>query len=300
MKNVNAVLFSYRRPEQTARAIERISHWNGLNKLYVSIDGLRANASKEEESWRNSTISAAENFANLDSRVIPVVWDVNKGLTFHAVRIMAKVFESDRRLISLEEDNYIENDGLDFLARHTENQELPSIATAFSSTLHSTTNLNFRHTYFPEQWATSLTLEVFESFLKVWKDKFISRDIIQKQFKQIYPINKIKQELVTERWFRIYCAAVGDNSYGDALMSYAALRLGIPYVAPINSYVKDIGHEDPRGLHPRAGEIQSGSHTFKPAGRELPHVCIRCENSTNQRPGSGLLHVAKYLRRRVL
>lgn len=299
MKKVNTVLFSYRRPEQTAKAIQRICNWDGLDKLYVSIDGLRANASKEEESWRSATIAVAEKSANLDSRIIPVVWDVNDGLTFHAMRIMGKVFEADKRLISLEEDNYIENEGLDFLARYTEDQRIPSIATAFSSTFHTTTDLNFRYTYFPEQWATSLTQEVFESFIKVWKDKHISRQVIQGEFKRIYPINKIKQEILVERWFRIYNLAVNDHSFGDALMSYAALRLGIPYVAPINSYVKDIGYEDPRGMHPRSGQNRNSAHAFKPAGKELSRVCILCENSTNQLPGLGVIHVAKYLRRRI-
>ncbi len=299
MIKVNTVLFSYRRPEQTVRAIERICNWDGLNKLYVSIDGLRANASNEENSWRNATIAAAENLANIDSRIIPVVWDVNEGLTIHAIRIMGKVFESDRRLISLEEDNYIEKEGLDFLERHTGSQGSPSIATAFSSTLHSSTDLDFRHTYFPEQWATSLTIEVFESFLKVWNDKNISRELIQGQFKKLYPINRIKQELVVERWYRIFNAAANTESYGDALMSYAALRLGIPYIAPINSFVKDIGYEDSRGMHPRAEEIQRSSHAFKAVGKNLMNVCVVCENSTNQLPGHGIMHVAKYLRRRV-
>ena len=300
MKKANTVLFSYRRPEQTARAIKRICNWDGLDKLYVSVDGLRANASKEEKSWRNETIATAEKLANFDSRIIPIVWDVNEGLTFHAIRIMGKVFESDRRLISLEEDNYIEGEGLDFLTRHTESQGLPSIATAYSSTFHSATTLDFRYTYFPEQWATSLTLEVFESFLKVWNDKNISRELIQGQIKKIYPINRLKQELVVERWYRIFNAAVNTDSYGDALMSYAALCLGIPYIAPINSFVKDIGNEDARGLHPRAEEVKRSSHEFKPAGKNLLNVCIVCENATNQLPGLGVMHVAKYLRRRVI
>ncbi len=268
--------------------------------MYVSVDGLRSNASIDEVSWRNTTISVAEKAANMDSRVIPIVWDVNEGLTFHAIRIMEKAFESDYRVISLEEDNFIEGEGLDFLSKHTETQGVPSIVTAFSSTSHLNSDRDFRFTYFPEQWATGLTHEIFESFISVWHDKFISREIIQKQFKLIYPINKIKQELVVERWFRIYNAAVNDFSYGDALMSYAALSMGIPYVAPMNSYVKDIGFEDQRGMNPRVSEIQAIYHAFKPASRKLPGVCVRCENSTNQLPGMGIKHVAKYVRRRVI
>ena len=141
---------------------------------------------------------------------------------------------------------------------------------------------------------------MFESFLKVWNDKSISRELIQSQFRKIYSINRLKQELVVERWYRIFNAAVNTDSYGDALMSYAALCLGIPYVAPINSFVKDIGYEDARGMHPRTEEIRRSTHAFKPAGKNLLNTCIVCENSTNQLPGLGVMHVAKYLRRRVL
>jgi hypothetical protein len=300
LKKVNIALFSYRRPEQTSQAIARISNWTNLNKVYVSIDGLRSDASNDEKSWRNETISVAEKAAHLDSRVVPVVWDLNNGLTNHAIRIMRLLFESDYRLISLEEDNYIENAGLDFLAKYSEPQEKPSIVTAFSSQSHTDSDRNFRFTYFPEQWATSLTHEVFESFLEVWNDKFISRRIIQEHFKQIYPLNKIKRELVVERWFRIYNLSANNLSYGDALMAYSALRLDTPYIAPINSFVKDIGFENSRGMHPRVSAFLNEKHEFKTVFGGNPDVCIKCENSTNQVPGMGMKLVAKYIARRIL
>lgn len=296
----NVILYSYRRPGQTSSALERICRWNSLKKVYVSIDGLRNNATDEEKSWREETIAVAEKAAQLDTRVEPVVWDVNQGLTAHAIRIMKKVFEMDYRVISLEEDNFIENDGLDFLTKFTEVKSSPSIATAFSTQGHVSSDRGFRLTYFPEQWATCLTQEVFESFDKVWTDKKISRSVVQKQLKKLYPINTIKHELVTERWYRIFNLAVNDLNYGDALMSYAALQLGIPYVAPVNSYVKDIGSEDPRGMHPRLSAYVTEKHEFKALSSRHPDICLDCENSTNQLPGMGIKHVAKYIARRIL
>lgn len=294
------ILYSYRRPEQTANALERICRWKNLKKVYVSIDGLRSNATEEEKAWRQKTIAVAERAAQLDACVEPVVWEINQGLTAHAIRIMNKVFETDYRVISLEEDNFIENDGLDFLSEFTEVKSKPSIATAFSTQGHTSNDRAYRLTYFPEQWATSLTQEIFESFEQVWNDKSISRSIVHEQLKKLYPINRVKHELVTERWFRIYNLAVNDLNYGDALMSYAALQLGVPYVAPINSYVKDIGHEDPRGMHPRVSSSQNNQHAFMPINKNHPDICISCENLTNQVPGTGLKVVAKYLAKTIL
>ncbi len=300
MNKVNVALFSYRRPEQTSKAIARICNWTSLNKVYVSIDGLRFDASSDEKSWRNETISVAENAAHLDSRVVPVVWDVNNGLTNHAIRIMRLLFESDYRLISLEEDNYIENEGLDFLARYSDSPGKASIVTAFSSQSHTDKDRSHRFTYFAEQWATSLTHEVFESFLQVWNDKYISRRIIQEHFQQIYPLNRVKRELVVERWFRIYNLSANNLSYGDALMAYSALRLNTPYIAPINSFVRDIGFEDSRGMHPRANGKLETAHNFKPPSQKNLNICIRCENNTNQLPGMGIRVVANHLRRKIV
>jgi hypothetical protein len=213
---------------------------------------------------------------------------------------MRLLFESDFRLISLEEDNFIENEGLDFLAKYSESQDKASIVTAFSSQSHIDEDKNYRFTYFAEQWATSLTHEVFESFLQVWNDKFISRRIIQEHFKQIYPLNKIKRELVVERWFRIYNLSANNLSYGDALMAYSALRLDTPYIAPINSFVKDIGFEDTRGMHPRIIGKLDTAHIFKPPSQRNLDICIRCENNTNQLPGMGIKVVANHLRRRTM
>jgi hypothetical protein len=298
LNSTNVILYSYRRPEQTARAIERILKWQKLGTLFVSIDGLRLNAPEEERQWRHETISVAECFAGLDSRVNPIAWVENNGLTSHQMRILPIAFARDNKVISLEEDNFIETEGLEFLARAVSSNS-PAIATAFSSQGHFNVQRDIRLTYFPEQWATSLTTELFESFSTVWNDKVVSREIVKKEFQKLYPFNRIKLELVVERWFRIYNVAANTFSYGDALMSYAALRLELPYIAPMNTLVRDIGYEDPRGLHPRTGELRAVRHKFSPSVKGFPDVCMKCENATNQLPGMGLKVASKHLLKRV-
>ena len=291
----SVILYSYRRPQQTSEAIERLLNWENLGKLYVSIDGLRYSASSEESAWRQETIRIAELAAERNPSIIPVVWDQNDGLTAHAIRIMDKVFQHHKSTFSLEEDNLIENDGLEFLNRALGDSCKPVIATAFSTQLHLNNQRDIRETFFPEQWATSLTFHMFEEFLRVWHDKKIDRKVISEQFKRIYPFDVIKREIVTERWFRISKLAVNDLNYGDAVMNYAALKLGIPYRAPLKSFVQDLGSLNNRGLHPRNGGIKYDEHEFTPISTKSFRFCKVCENNTNQVSGNGLGTVAKYI-----
>lgn len=296
----SVILYSYRRPQQTAEAIERLLDWDNLGNLYISIDGIRVSAPSEEVVWRQETIRVAERAAEMNSSVIPIIWEQNNGLTAHGIRIMTKVFQVDNAVFSLEEDNLIRNHGLEFLRTSLGDAQKPAIATAFSTQLHNDCTRKFRETYFPEQWATSLTHHLFEEFLKTWHDKRIERRVISSHFRRIYPRDVIKREIVTERWFRIFTLAVNDLSWGDAVMSYAALKLGIPYRAPLQSFVQDLGSLDNRGLHPRAGGINFNQHKFKSISSESSHFCKTCENNTNQVPGRGLSTVARYVSKKYL
>ncbi len=296
----SVILYSYRRPKQTSEAIERLLGWENLGKLYISIDGIRVSASSEEVEWRQETIRIAERAAEQDSRVIPMIWKQNNGLTAHGIRIMSEVFQIDNAVFSLEEDNLIRNDGLEFLRTSLGDGQAPAIATAFSTQIHNDSTRKFRETYFPEQWATSLTHHLFEEFLKTWSDKRIERQVIASHFRRIYPLDVVKREIVTERWFRIFKLAVNDLSYGDAVMNYAALKLDLPYKAPLKSFVQDLGPLNDRGLHPRAGGVNFSEHEFRPISSESSHFCKTCENNTNQVPGRGLSTVARYVSKKYL
>jgi hypothetical protein len=300
MSEPSVILYSYRRPQQTADAIERLLNWENLGKLYISIDGLRYSASGEESIWRQETIRIAERAAEKDSNVIPVVWDKNDGLTAHSIRIMNKVFEHHKSTFSLEEDNLIEKGGLEFLRRALGDTCKPVIATAFSTQLHFNNERDIRETYFPEQWATSLTYHVYEEFLQVWNDKKIERKVISDQFRRIYPLDFLKREIVAERWFRIFKSAIHDVSHGDAVMSYTAIKMGVPYKAPLKSFVQDLGSVDNRGLHPRNGGVEFDEHEFEPVSKKSLLFCKVCENNTNQVSGNGLGTVAKYISKKYL
>jgi hypothetical protein len=299
MISPNVVLYSYRRPELTNNAIERILQWPNLRKLLVSIDGVRHDASESEKNWRTETIRIAENHAALDSRVEPCVWNTNTGLTDHAVRIMSKSFETSTGLIALEEDNQIGFAGLDFLCESIQNRERPEISTAFTSQSHDFSGLTARFTFFPEQWSTALTYQVFEQFLRNWSDKKVSRQNVSEALGPIFGSKRFFLEIVTEKWFRMFKASIADPSYGDALMAYTAMSLGISYRVPMKSLVVDIGHTDSRGLHPRQSSNFEGSHQYSNLSVNGFNYCTTCERSTSGIKGTGIRQTLEFVGRKT-
>jgi len=294
----SVILYSYRRPEMTKKAIERLLTWPKLKRLYVSIDGEREFCSDEEKSWRKEVIKFAEIAAQANSKVTPVIWEVNRGTTDHAIRIMGKVLESVDFFIAVEEDNLILNPGLDFLADGLSSAHGPFISTAYSSSYHEAPHPLSRYTFFPEQWTTALNREIFEAFEKVWEDKNIDSKVVIRNFSPLFKTNPLYLRVVSEKWLSIFRHSASVPNYGDALMTYAALSVDTPYFVPLNSLVSDLGSLDERGMNPRGTLEISQEHTFTPLEVENLEFCRTCEYKTNGIRGMGIVQTAKALSRR--
>jgi hypothetical protein len=290
----DAILFSYRRPEMTEAAIRRILNWNPNVRVHVSIDGLRPSADYLEKQWRDETIRRSEKLAETSRNITPHVWQVNDGLTGHAIRIFDKVFENSKSVISLEEDNLVSNEGFDFLANSTAAQVKPGIATAYTSQAHSGRSNGTRFTLFPEQWGTALNVPVYEKFREVWFSKSIERKVTSEMLSEHFKGNDIYRKIVIEKWHRMFLASAEDKSYGDALMTYAAFALSTPYQVPLNSLVQDLGSLDGRGMHPRLESSTVSSHDIQEFTKGNRIFCLNCERNSTGVKGSGALHVAKY------
>jgi hypothetical protein len=279
--------------------MERLLVWPNLNSLLVSIDGLRDSATDEEKNWRLATIREAERVAESDSRVQVHVWQKNSGLTDHAVRIMSKSLETSYGFIAIEEDNLIHNEGLDFLNLTLGNRPEASIATAFTSQSHLPTNIEHRYSFFPEQWSTALNQPIFETFIKIWNDKTVDRALIRSRFAPIFGRNIVLLELVTEKWFQMFKLSVLDPSYGDALMAYAAIFMGVPFATPMKSLVTDIGSLDSRGLHLRREILIRESHSISSLNSHGYNFCRICEKENSGITGTGALQSMQFISRKI-
>ena len=294
----DAILYSYRRPEMTEAAIQRILNWNPAVRIHVSIDGLRSTADTQEREWRNETIRRSEKMAESSLNVIPHVWQVNNGLTDHAIRIFDKVFETSASVMSLEEDNLVTDEGFNFLANSTASQRTPGIATAYTSQRHRETTATSCYTLFPEQWGTALNIPIYEKFKDVWFSKQIERNVTTEMLSEHFKGNRMYKKIVIEKWHRMFTASAYDKSYGDALMTYSAFALGTPYQVPLNSLVQDLGSLDGRGMHRRLESYVIPEHDFKEFTKGDQKFCATCERHSTGVAGLGILHAAKFAARK--
>ncbi len=288
MEKQTVILFSYRRPEMTINAIKRLLQWPNLQRLLVSIDGPRQQASPQELAWREATVMNSRLIAELDSRIEVTAWEKNEGSGIHGFRAMAKEFQKVDRIISLEEDNLISNDGLDFLTNQVVTSSKPLIASAYSKFNHGTEIPGNRHTNFPEQWGISMNSAQFGFYQQVMRDKKVRLRKIRRMFHETFHEEPLYAEMLSQFWFHHYNNMIGHSDYGDGVISYSAVEAGIHYAVPWDSLVSDLGHLDSRGINPRQEIMQSTSHGLEIREIGGQQICLRCEKELSQMSGLGV------------
>ena len=272
----SVVLYSYMRPELTNSAIERVLAWDRLKTLYISIDGLRSGASREEIKWRNETINICKNLEKLNSNIVTIVWEINSGLTGHTLRMLERVFSEEEYIIGLEEDQNVSSQGLSFLLERVSDNDLPKIATAFSRQIHKGNCLGYRVTWFPEQWGLAFNKLFYLEFLKVIESSKVDIDIVRGVFYQILGKTR-RTKLAIEKWVNIFNSALISQNWTDAIFHYTAIKNSIPYAAPWGSYTEDLGHLDFRSLNPRTRKVTFKYHKGKVLKSNFGHFCHKCE-----------------------
>ena len=222
------LLYSYRRPNLTQEAINRLLEWNNLEKLYISIDGLQVGSSSEEREWRLETISVSTEARKNSSKIELLIWEENTGLTNHANRALKHVFANHSKVISLEEDNLISVDGLEFLNDIETLCGAPHIKASFTKHRHLDEPLGKKYSIFPEQWGVSLNKIMFAHYLSIQEKRIISPEIIKKRISLILGESNTTQR-VSNRWIKIFEESMMSQNFGDGLMQYAALSAGVFY-----------------------------------------------------------------------
>jgi hypothetical protein len=284
------VLFAYRRPELTRAAIQRIaSTWTG--PLFVSIDGPRALASEDEQTWRSQTVRGAELEASNFSNVNVKVWNTNQGLTDHARRIFQQVMELHESVIAVEEDIAVSREGMSWLAAVSLAPQ-PTLATAMTRFEHTAlpTGETVRRTAFPSQWSTAFNRSVFVEFDRVWRDKRINQKVVDEVIATVIP-NRVLAWASRDYWYSLFRDAALNDSHGDAIFQYASWSLGCLTLVPDRTEVTDLGPTDFRGLHQRAvRDDRIATHRPVPVANDKQSwICASCEMMSQRRLGINIL-----------
>lgn len=276
LNKVKVVLLSYRRPELTSAAIERVLKWPNLDSLMISVDGIRADAPVNEQIWWAETRSVSEEYAEASKKVSLNFRSENTGLTDHVIQALGLAFATHQGVILLEEDVEIDDRGLNFLSSAVVQADKPQGASAFTRSVHpGPLPPDARLTYFPELWGMSINYEFFQHFDQLWKHKRLDRNKITRSMRESFPRLSAKRlESHVDWWMRLFESALFHPTHQDALFAATALELGTPWVVGWESFSRDGAWGDQRSLHPRG---PGDDKTYNHDPEFTNYFCAECE-----------------------
>ncbi|CAN2169747.1 hypothetical protein MCEMRE212_00026 [Candidatus Nanopelagicaceae bacterium] len=253
----HVLLYAYQRPKLTIQACESVLSWSELQRLVITIDGLRPTASEDEVTWRNETIQVSQQLANDYENIEVKVWDTNIGLTEHIFRSIAYVLKSADSLIAIEDDNLISVQGLNFLSSRVDNSESPKIAAGFNKFLHFDYQFPqlYRSTLFPVQWTTALNKSMFAIVEDVWSKREIELSVVQNRIHSLKGMSFLKRKRLISYWYKYFCTSMESPRHTDIVVQYAVFKAGIFYEVPLGDFVDDLANLDWRGMNTRHNPI---------------------------------------------
>lgn len=276
------VLFLYHRPHLTRQAITSILKWGKFKYLLLSVDGIRYSANEFEQSSREHVMQICYEFAKKDSRIRCHFWQENRGLTNHAYRIFSLAIQLGDWIISLEEDNQITSEGLEFLTSSDNQNRRGQAKSAYTSISHQVEGVDDCSllTFFPEQWGTAFSKNIIITFLDTVSSGQIRRRYIRNSMR--HHSNLFLKFIHTEFWYEHLKQCINHPSYGDAIMQYSAWRNEVPYQVPLVSYVRDVSQLEIGGINSRPEKTQEEEHLLVNSGLETI-FCGTCEEKRSLR-----------------
>jgi hypothetical protein len=282
---------AYRRPELLNKVITHLTSKKIRNNIMISVDGLRRGANSDEENWRKVVISNSLNWANRFPNIDVRVWDVNEGTTAHAQRIFPELFAKNSRVIAIEDDIIISDEGLIFLEKYVNSDRVPQIAAAHTLSNHLNPTSEVRTTILPNQWGLCFNSKIFDEFTRLLNGKHVSRKKIYESFFENYH-GQTSKIVAAESWVLHFQEVISHPNYTDAIFACAALHLGVAFSVPWVSYIEDIAFKDPenRGITIRS-EPQTRNHAYEPHVSGQLNYCHQCDRENNRIKGLGFRQI---------
>lgn len=275
----HVLLYAYQRPELTKQVCLSLLDWPELERIVITIDGLRSSAGIDEREWRQQTIQISLDLAKLDNRIEVRVWDDNPGLTNHILRSISYVLECTDSLIAIEDDNLISVSGLRFLSSRITSNDYPQIAAGFNKSIHpgGSFTADSRKTLFPIQWTTAINQRMFAMVKEVWEDQMVDKSVVANRISELNGINLIQKWRLISYWSGYFKKAMSSPRHTDIVFQYAAFKAGVFFEVPLEDYVDDIAAFDWRGMNERHNPVIRNSHDAKLYSVSVGLACSTCD-----------------------
>lgn len=277
-----AVLLSYRRPQLTHSALEALLHREEIDQVIVSIDGERSAADDFERDARLRTVKVCEDFAEREPRVKINVRSRNSGLNEHVIQALSLGFEETNDLIFLEEDIRLTDEGYHHLLLVQGSSFEPQIAAAHALHSHKGTAPNaVRRTFFPQQWGLGLNRAFFEMFLETAARVKVEPHELKRSIDlSLSKASTTVKDNVARYWARLYTGALQSENHTDAILQATSMINLVPYLAPWQSLVEDLGGLDSGGMNPRPIKKPRQRHHLASIANDF---CQKCELSYSRK-----------------
>jgi hypothetical protein len=294
------VISAYQRPEKLQARYREVKAWTRLDKLIITIDGLRAKSGENEFLNRKRVIEVAEEIALNDNRVDVLVWNENSGVNNHAARLFTRTkhFES---MILVEDDVGVNEVALNFLYNNVQSEG------SLASTAHVSRNhpklsaTSSRSSLFPNQWGLALTRPVMETYLDVIESKHFYRHDISRAFYRALgnDLNRLQIQRLVQWWFNHFFFCERHGNWADALIQYSVyVNRGFYRVPAQSLIVDDNSLNDPRSMNPRERyePVITCEHARKIETTDF-YTCYSCEISNsrlNEASARNLIGATRY------
>ena len=294
------------RPELTKRSLEIILKWDGLNRVVVIVDGLRAGAEMYEELWRNETIRAIESTAELDSRVELWVYADNIGNTNHILRVQERALRVEEYGIWLEEDIDLELNRYSLLQDSIEKSDRPFNLTGYSQCNHGS-SLTHKNTLFVPFWGQTINQALFERVSKTWSDKQFDARVVKQVISGVFEYDRRHNSRyfsrVLDYWTSYSEWGIRSSRRWDALANYS-LWLDFDFSFSSSERIAhDVSYLDYRGMNQRSKPKDIKVHELTLHEFEGGKFCLNCERVGSRQEFSELKRISssvKYRSRKML
>lgn len=208
----------------------------------------------------------------------------NVGLTGHLIEMFDEIFQTHSNVIFLEEDMWLDSHGLAFLTE-VKNDSGLSHRTAFSTTKHPSTSnpLDYRLSYFPEQWGVAINQETYGAFKDEVNRRTVERSLVRKVIRNS-GYSSFRAEVLSDFWTQLLRQEIDSPHAWDATLQLALWRHSSPSRVSMKSFVKDLGGGEgsitKRFDFPHKGKLHSDMHNL-----QIHATCTTCEKLDASRRG---------------
>jgi hypothetical protein len=245
------VLWAYGRPELTLLNMKRLVQQSNLRNIYIVHDGLRQNASQDEV---NSHAATREMILSqsLPTRVRPLLYDSNIGLTRHFLRVSKEVLKNCDGFLNHEDDKISNSETVRAILEVPKRESTPQLIDTRNQFLHSWKDSSVRSALYTVNGISYMNSCLIEAAEQDYNSQNFSAEDITSFLIDFYsPLVRNIQHVnrLATKFTEMLSWGISNQDRPDSLLLYSLLKRGMLKQITNSDMCLDLSHLDYRGLN---------------------------------------------------